>query len=661
MSKIQELHIIDNENQNNIFDTDTQYIIPLYQRGYAWEEKQLKQLIEDIYDIPNEKQNYYIGSLIVYKDNNKYEVIDGQQRLTSLYLLLNCLGKKVEKNLIFECREKSNYTLDKIKEVIKSHKDKKLKQIENFEIDRIEASIKQGIDILLDELNNFNPDDIKKFCNNLTKLILYRIEVPQNTDLNRYFEIMNTRGEQLELHDILKANLMSYLEKDSVDQDIFSKIWDACADMTGYVQMHFTPSDREKIFGQKWNVLNEQDCFELLKSSNDEDKNKKVDISSSNEKTEDKTTDKITIDKIIDKNFSINNDDGFIEDDVRVRFESVIDFPYFLLHVLKVFVSMHNIKSESNNEIVDELLDDKKLIDSFDRVVSNGIISFNNEKLKISDNKKLFSKIFINCLLKTRFLFDKYIVKREYANDDLDGKWSIKNLHQSTSNNSKKAYYKNTQFEESDNNKNKTNVMIQSALRVSYTSPKIMHWITKLLIWLSSEKTENIVVFNEIAENIAIDAIKNNFFDVCDNNVFKMGVSTPHIVFNFLDYLLWSEDTKKYEDFNFEFRNSVEHWYPQHPSKGTFDSWDDVDSFGNLCIIQRNLNSKFSNMPPEAKNSTYEKMIKKGSLKLRIMSRIMSENNLNNDDWKTSACGEHEKAMIKILKEKCGISDTSDS
>lgn len=647
MSNIQELHIIniENNNEKNIFDTNTQYIIPLYQRGYAWEEKQLKQLVDDIYDIPDNKQNYYIGSLIVYKDNNKYEVIDGQQRLTSLYLLLNCLGKKVEKNLIFECREKSNYTLDKIKEVIKSHKDKKLKQIENFEIDRIEASIKQGIDILLDELNNFNPDDIKKFCNNLTKLILYRIEVPQNTDLNRYFEIMNTRGEQLEHHDILKANLMSYLEKDSVDQDIFSKIWDACADMSGYVQMHFTPSDREKIFGQEWNVLNEQDCFELLKSSNDEDKNKKVDISLSNEKTEDKTT----IDKIIDKNFSINNDDGFIEDDVRVRFESVIDFPYFLLHVLKVFVSIHNVVSDKNNQIVDELLDDKKLIDSFDRVKSDGI--FNNENLKISDNEKKFSKKFINCLLKTRFLFDKYIVKREYANDDLDGKWSIKNLHQSTSNNSKKAYYKNTQFinvESEKDLKNKTNVMIQSALRVSYTSPKIMHWITKLLIWLSSEKTENIVVFNEIAENIAIDAIKNNFFDVCDNNVFKMGVSTPHIVFNFLDYLLWSEDTTRYKDFTFEFRNSVEHWYPQHPSEGTFESWDDVDSFGNLCIIQRNLNSKFSNMDPEAKNSTYEKMIKKGSLKLRIMS----EKTKNKAEWKTSACGEHEKQMINKLKEK---------
>ena len=59
--------------------------------------------------------------------------------------------------------------------------------------------------------------------------------MPENTDLNRYFEIMNTRGEQLEQHDILKATLMSYL-KDEKDKAIFAKIWDACSDMTGYIR-----------------------------------------------------------------------------------------------------------------------------------------------------------------------------------------------------------------------------------------------------------------------------------------------------------------------------------------------------------------------------------------------------------------------------------------
>lgn len=96
-----------------------------------------------------------------------------------------------------------------------------------------------------------------------------------------------------------------------------------------------------------------------------------------------------------------------------------------------------------------------------------------------------------------------------------------------------------------------------------------------------------------------------------------MGVNTPHIVFNYLDYLLWYYDREGYSDFTFEFRNSVEHWYPQNPSEGTFEQWKDgVDQFGNLCIIQRNVNAKFSNMSPEAKKSTFKNMIAKGSIKL---------------------------------------------
>ncbi len=109
---ISELRIIGSDN--NIFDTDMEYIIPLYQRAYAWEDKQITQLIEDISDISDET-NYYIGSLIVSKQGNKYEVVDGQQRLTSLYLLLNCLGLDVKNTLTFACREKSNYTLKNIK------------------------------------------------------------------------------------------------------------------------------------------------------------------------------------------------------------------------------------------------------------------------------------------------------------------------------------------------------------------------------------------------------------------------------------------------------------------------------------------------------------------------------------------------------------------
>ena len=82
-----EIHIVDEKSntfdaENNMFGKGDEYIIPLYQRAYAWEDKQLIQLIEDIIDIADDDY-YYIGTLIVSKQKNKFEVIDGQQRLTS--------------------------------------------------------------------------------------------------------------------------------------------------------------------------------------------------------------------------------------------------------------------------------------------------------------------------------------------------------------------------------------------------------------------------------------------------------------------------------------------------------------------------------------------------------------------------------------------------
>lgn len=641
---VTELHIIGEDN--NIFDTDIEYTIPLYQRAYAWEDKQLIQLVEDIQDVA-EDANYYIGSLIVSKQFGKYEVVDGQQRLTSLYLLLNCLDVKVKPALTFACREKSNYTLRNIEELLLENRSK-------LDMDRIESGIQRGVKILSHELGKADFDR-ESFMKKLAKVIVYRIEVPENTDLNRYFEIMNTRGEQLEQHDILKATLMSYLS-DEAEKGLFAKIWDACSDMTGYVQMHFVSKNnavREAIFSGEWNWMPPKSWSKYKKVMKEN-----AEVAAGH-----------CIKDIIDKDFKVEDDEGYVDGDIRVRFESVIEFPYFLLHTLKVFVALYGIEHEnSDSKITDELLDDKKLIDAFNRVVSHGV----TEEGRIVDDKDEFSRRFIICLLRTRFLFDKYIVKREYANDSADGEWSLKSLYVSGQQSKKKPYYRNSKFTKSgewastNDWRTKTNIMMQSALRVSYTSPKVMHWITKLLIWLSEDdckhiKNDDITRFDVIAENIAIEAVKENFFNICQDGVYAMGVNTPHIVFNYLDYLLWyydREGKRKYNDFIFEFRNSVEHWYPRNPSEGTFEQWKDgVDQFGNLCIIQRNVNSKFSNMSPEAKKSTFKDMIGKGSIKLRIMSELTEKNGDKAASlyWKETLYKKHEEEMLKYLIEACGI------
>ena len=640
---VEELKIISPDG--NLFDTDTEYIIPLYQRAFAWEDKQITQLIEDLTDI-SEDANYYIGALIVSSQDNKYEVVDGQQRLTSLYLLLNCLGLEVRNTLTFACRDKSNYTLIKIKEIIQDDRSK-------FDIEHVESGILHGMKIIMELIGK--PDfDRDLLLRNLEKVILYRIEVPKNTDLNRYFEIMNTRGEQLEQHDILKAALMGSLH-DNTDKAAFARIWDACSDMTGYVQMHFLSkynTVRDALFGDGWNRMppSEWEKYrEAVRNANPEG-------------------DGYRIDDIIDPYYESDEKDGFTDDDVRVRFESVIEFPFFLIHALKVLVGIKGIRHEDGSSaLVAELLDDKKIVDTFRRVLDYGV----TDDGRISDHKDQFAKDFIICLLRSRFLFDSYIVKREYANENSDGEWSLKSLRVSGRQNQRKPYYRNSrlrktgEWDSTNDWRTKTNVMIQSALRVSYTSPKVMHWITQLLLWMSVDNyrhtvqsPDDMAEYSHAVENIAQKAVKENFFDLCPDGRYAMGVNTPHIVFNYLDYLLWNRNRKKYDDFVFEFRNSVEHWYPRNPSEGTFEQWKDgVDDFGNLCIIQRNVNSKFSNMSPEAKKSTFRDMIAKGSIKLRLMRDLTVQHGNSSASlyWKETAYRTHEEEMILILKQACGI------
>ena len=633
--EIDRLTILAGGGKTLFSEVGVRYVIPRYQRAYAWEEKEIEQLIDDICDDNDPKRDYYIGSLIVARrkadDGVEYEVIDGQQRLTTIYLLLQCLldegyfsrgDVSVEEALSFDCRSKSNCTLAYIRSDARKSEGKE---------ELLDQSILLAVDIIKKKLAREFGDrveDQKKFVDRLKHVVLYRIEVPEHTDLNRYFEIMNTRGEQLEQHDILKARLMNYLD-DACEREAFARIWEACSDMTGYVQMHFSVEDRVKLFGQCWSDSPSENALRELCRGKRRSEGK---------------PDGLDISKIIDPKSEVDDVDGALEErDAEVRFESIIDFPYFLLHVLRVFCRVKRLSMDGAEEL-GSLLDDKLLLKDFNEVIFYGRMGGK----RIKDNKGKFAIRFIIFLLLSLFLFDKFIIKRERVEGDQEGSWSLKELRVSK----KKPSYVKTElgyrYERSRREKslerNKECLMIQSALRVSYTSPKVMHWITELLVWLfNNNETERYKLTDE-AERIAAEAVMENFLDLGN---YELGVQTPHVVFNYLDYLLWKEGKEKYKDFVFEFRNSVEHWYPQHPSEGTFEAWDGIDTFGNLCIISRSVNSKFSNLSPESKMKSYKKMVQKGSLKLRIMGDIIEGG--SSEKWRQSACAEHEKEMISLL------------
>lgn len=651
--EIDRLTILAGGGKTLFNEVGVRYVIPRYQRAYAWEEKEIEQLIDDICDDNDPKRDYYIGSLIVARrkagDEVEYEVIDGQQRLTTIYLLLQCLLDEgyfsrgevsVGEALSFDCRSKSNYTLADIRSDARKSEGKE---------ELLDQSILLAVDIIKKKLAREFGDrmeDQKKFVDRLKHVVLYRIEVPEHTDLNRYFEIMNTRGEQLEQHDILKARLMNYLD-DACEREAFARIWEACSDMTGYVQMHFSVEDREKLFVEQWSSLSSEDALRELCRGKRRSEGK---------------SDGLDISKIIASKSEEEDEDGTQEErDAEARFESIIDFPYFLLHVLRVFCRVKRLSMDGAEEL-GSLLDDKLLLKDFDKVIS--CCEKRGDK-RITDVKRWFACTFIQFLLRSRFLFDKFIIKRERVEGDQEGSWSLKELRAPN----KKPYYANTGGVKKSKTLEEAHaecLMIQSALRVSYTSPKVMHWITRLLECLFDAKLK-LPKLADKAERIAAEAVAEGFFEKAleemgayDPQEYKsedyaFGVRTPHIVFNYLDYLLWKKAKKTHKDFVFEFRNSVEHWYPQHPSDGTIEPWDGRDVFGNLCIISRSVNSKFSNLSPASKMDTYRGMVQKGSLKLRKMGEKIDKLRKTEKPgvaaklWRQSACAEHEKEMISLL------------
>lgn len=632
-SDILTIPVVGNGSEKGLFGGNDRYIIPLYQRPYAWTEDQIVQLLQDIDGLSsNSDEHYYLGPLVVHRrKNGLLEVIDGQQRLTTLFLLLrtmqqaNQLGEDACAHaddcipdsfpLIFECRERSDKTL------------RHLGNLDDLDADSIEEPIRQGFRIIQDELSRLEYEGeghIATFADKLQRVLLHRIEVPPHTDLNHYFEIMNSRGEQLEQHEVLKARLMSFLPN-SKEKTTFATIWNACSDMSGYVQMHFKPEIRtqlfdgnweeyptdEKIGGLSWDNLDNSSCS-ILKA-----------IDSETEWTGKSETD--------DREENSN------------RFESIVDFPHFLLHVLQVFMNNQN-----DGLLKPVQTDDQRLLETFKEAIGSD-----------QKEKEKFSSDFIKCLLRCRYLFDRYIIKREFAGDSLDGSWSLKSLKKQGGQKGGAYYSESSLLKRGSSDKRTRRVlMMQACYRVSYTSPKTMGWITTVLSWLYANGNRYLPVgFEEACKDIGVKAVSP--WVSSGHADHTEGVNTPHIVFNFLDYLLW-EKRQGEVDFDFEFRTSVEHWYPQNPSKGTFKrepdvdhSGNDVDYFGNLCLVQRSTNSKFSNMNPIAKASTFKDMIDKGSLKLRIMRDITE----NEGHWGECQWEKHGEEMIKILRNECeGIS-----
>ncbi|MEI8606897.1 DUF262 domain-containing protein [Pseudoalteromonas sp. B160] len=444
-------------NVKGLLSDTNRYLVPMYQRNYAWGEGEINQLIQDVLDYQENKPNqtYYIGTLVVFKrKDDSYEVIDGQQRFTTLTLLSFALKRMVTKyqtfdmdwydvvNLSFESRQKSSDTFASLIQGV---------ALEHLNTDDYNLDVINGYTLLEKGLLALGAK-LEGFCSYLfDKVEITRVCVPADTDLNHYFEVMNNRGEQLEKHEVIKARLMSVLTDDN-DKKLLSKVWDATANMERYIQYGFNTDERHCIFGKddwgQFTPINYADLAACIESVAKTKQSGKVESAS------------LSLNDMLAKPppSSLGTDITLTPE----RFNSVINFSNFLLHVLRVLTKQ------------DIALDDKRLLEQFDRY------------LKDSNNKVKAVKDFVYALLKCKYLFDQFIIKREFS--DGKDKWSLKRLHFY---NTKSQSYINTfggsnELDDEDGFKgeNRVCLMLLSAFHVSTPTLVYKHWLNAALYYL---------------------------------------------------------------------------------------------------------------------------------------------------------------------------------
>ena len=656
------------------------YVIPVYQRNYAWEEDEITALIKDVYDSfkKNPKSPYYIGTLVTYKRGDcEYEVIDGQQRLTTIYIILKAFGiKDIRNKLTYGARRISASTI---------------RHLDNYPDlgDEVDNGIRNGYKYALKAMDTIVGSSERaaymQFFFHYVHIIHY--SVPKDVDLNHYFEVMNSRGEQLEKHEIVKSILSQYLKGDKKEMATFSRVWEACSDMNVYIQQALPDND---VFGYNLNTFM-IDRFAQIPQQDEYDGKESI-INLLQHPTA----------KIDDESVNEQSD----------KFQPIIDFPNFLLVVLKITRMEYG-----NFTPTDFILDDKELLNEFTKA------------LNCSSNKTDFARHFAFNLLKAKFLLDNYVIHHSLNDKEQtgDNPWKLQYYYRETK---KKLYPKNfttAQYVQ------KELVHLLSMFEVTFTPKQRKNYLFYSLKYLFDNEnptdTEYLEFLQCLADKFFYDVYLNkeylnernqpapnafdkavltdeglNVYDIGDedidyqkvfNDIYKQGSSDiPLYVFNYTDYVLWKKysdelrgnKTKKgakerecffkelgCSDFelepfnNFYFsrtRKSLEHFYPQAKAgNGKNLSSDDINCFGNFAMIGAEANSSGSNWDPKTKLDHYSDrkadQVSVGSLKFKIMMQICLDNHkamLNGDidretgmEWNADDMKTHQQKMLDII------------
>ncbi|GHQ16134.1 hypothetical protein JP0059_03170 [Helicobacter pylori] len=203
------------------------YSIPNYQRDYAWKDKNFKDLWEDLEEAIeyNKKgQGHFMGTMVVAKneDNKKlYDIIDGQQRTTTIFMLLHVLASEQNEEDKQETRkylyQKGELKLEVapqnqsfFKALLEAAEKGNISHCEKDADPEGKQNLFEGLKAILDKVSKLNEEEVNERLEALLEMVLMQFEEPDPGRAIRTFQSVNDRGVPLLLLDKLKSLLIYY-------------------------------------------------------------------------------------------------------------------------------------------------------------------------------------------------------------------------------------------------------------------------------------------------------------------------------------------------------------------------------------------------------------------------------------------------------------------
>lgn len=242
-----------------IFSSDFDYAIPSYQRPYAWTEVQAGELFSDLVDffVKEKDDTYFLGSIVLIKDEGRphAEVIDGQQRLTTLTILLAALtsqfsgelradfenyirepgrasqGLKPKPRLALRERDRAFFA-----EYIQGLKLGELIALDPAQLENeSQRNVRRNAEVMLQRLNASFDGDTARLCDFgaflVQRCFLVAVSTPSQQSAFRVFSVLNSRGLDLLPTDIIKSDVIGSIKPSR--QEAFTETWEELEVQTG--------------------------------------------------------------------------------------------------------------------------------------------------------------------------------------------------------------------------------------------------------------------------------------------------------------------------------------------------------------------------------------------------------------------------------------------